>query len=70
MHPSQPEVRTVLVRGFYIHAAVYAVVNLVLVIVNLIKTPQYFWAKWVLLDWGVGLGTHAWIAFGTSRVRA
>jgi hypothetical protein len=50
-------------RGFYIHAAVFAIVNLILLIVNLKKSPEYLWIKWVLLDWGVGLATHAWIVF-------
>ncbi len=57
------------VRGFYLHAAVFAIVNLILLIVNLRKSPEYLWIKWVLLDWGVGLATHAWIVFRTSRVR-
>ncbi len=55
------------VRGLYIHAAVFAIVNLLLLIVNLRKTPQYLWTKWVLLDWGLGLATHAWIVFRTHR---
>jgi len=54
-------------RSFYIHAAVFAIVNLLLLIVNLRKTPQYLWVKWVLLDWGVGLATHAWIVFRTNQ---
>lgn len=55
------------VRGFYVHAAVFAIVNLVLLIVNLVKSPKELWIKWVLLDWGVGLATHAWIVFRTHR---
>jgi hypothetical protein len=55
------------VRGFYIHAAVFAIVNLILLIVNLRKSPGYLWIKWVLLDWGAGLATHAWIVFRTNR---
>lgn len=57
------------VRGFFIHAAVFAIVNLLLIAINLKKSPGYLWVKWVLLDWGVGLATHAWIVFRTSRVR-
>jgi hypothetical protein len=66
MCPTQTDTHGGAIRGFYIHAAVFTVVNLVLIAVNLIKTPQYFWAKWVLLDWGVGLATHAWIVFRSS----
>ena len=28
------------VRGFYIHAAVFAIVNLILLAINLVKSPQ------------------------------
>jgi len=56
--------------GFYLHAAVFTVINLVLLIVNLKKTPGNLWVKWVLLDWGVGLATHAWIVFWSSRSKA
>jgi hypothetical protein len=56
-------------RGFYIHAATFAMVNLILLVVNLRKSPGYLWFKWVLLDWGVGLATHAWIVFRTNRPR-
>lgn len=58
------------VRGFYVHALVFAVVNAILLIVNLRKSPQYLWIKWVLLDWGVGLATHAWIVFRANRPHA
>jgi len=51
------------VRGLYIHAAVFAIVNLILLVVNLRKSPGYLWIEWALLDWGVGLATHAWIVF-------
>ncbi|MEZ4506686.1 MAG: 2TM domain-containing protein [Thermomicrobiales bacterium] len=56
--------------GFYLHAAVFTVVNIVLLFVNLKKTPGNLWVKWVLLDWGVGLATHAWIVFRTNRSKA
>lgn len=59
--------RTGEVRGFYAHAAIFVIVNLILLIVNLKKSPEYLWIKWVLLDWGVGLASHAWIVFRTNR---
>lgn len=54
-------------RGFYAHVAIFTIMNLILLIVNLRKSPEYLWIKWVLLDWGVGLATHAWIVFGQNR---
>ncbi|MEZ4530321.1 MAG: 2TM domain-containing protein [Thermomicrobiales bacterium] len=51
-------------------AGVLTVINIVLLFVNLKKTPGNLWVKWVLLDWGVGLATHAWIVFRTNRSKA
>jgi two-component system LytT family sensor kinase len=55
------------VRGFYIHAAAFLIVNLMLVVINLAKSPKHLWFQWVLLDWGVGLATHAWLVFRGSK---
>jgi hypothetical protein len=56
--------RSGVLRGFYLHAATFAIVNLILLAINLKKSPGYLWIKWVLLDWGVGLASHAWLVFG------
>ncbi len=45
--------------GFYIHLAVYVVVNILLIIINLNTSSQYFWFKWPLIGWGIGLFFHA-----------
>jgi hypothetical protein len=45
--------------GFYIHLAVYLVVNAFLVAVNLTTSPQYLWFKWPLMGWGIGVCFHA-----------
>jgi hypothetical protein len=42
--------------GFYIHLAVYIVVNVLLI---LISFNTYLWFKWPLLGWGVGVFFHA-----------
>jgi hypothetical protein len=44
--------------GFYIHLAVFVGVNLLLLMINLIRSPQYLWFKWPLLGWGIGLLFH------------
>ncbi len=46
-------------RGFYLHLMKYVVVNLGLMVVNLIATPQHLWFQWVILGWGIGLLAHA-----------
>ncbi len=52
---------------FYIHLAVYVGVNILLVIINLITSSQYFWFQWPLIGWGLGLFFHALVAFAFTK---
>ena len=45
--------------GFYIHLAVYIVVNILLIIINLSTSTEYLWFKWPLIGWGIGVFFHA-----------
>jgi energy-coupling factor transporter transmembrane protein EcfT len=45
--------------GFYIHLAVYIVVNILLIIINLATSTGYLWFKWPLIGWGIGVFFHA-----------
>lgn len=45
--------------GFYLHSAVYVVVNILLIIVNLTTSTKYLWFKWPLIVWGLGLLFHS-----------
>lgn len=49
--------------GFYIHLAVYLVINLSLVALNLSTSPASYWFQWPLIGWGIGLVLHALIVF-------
>ena len=47
--------------GFYIHGFVFMVVNIGLITFNLYLQnggSGYFWAKWPLLGWSIGLAMH------------
>jgi len=44
--------------GFYIHLAVYVAVNALLVVLNLVYSPDCLWFLWPLLGWGIGIGFH------------
>ena len=44
--------------GFYIHAAVFVMVNLALFAINDRVTPSYRWSLWPLAGWGIGLAFH------------
>ena len=52
--------------GLYIHAAVYAAVNALLITINLSSATGRLWFKWPLLGWGVGLLAHAAAAFSLA----
>lgn len=47
------------VKGFYVHLIQFVVVMAVLVAINLVATPRYWWFVWPLLGWGMGLVAHA-----------
>jgi len=44
--------------GFYRHATIYVAVNLLLAVLNLIRTPDRLWFQWPLFGWGIGLLAH------------
>ena len=49
--------------GFYIHAAVFTVVNLALFAINRQFNPQYAWHFWPLGGWAIGLAFHGLAVF-------
>ena len=55
--------------GLYIHAAVYAGVNALLITINLSSATGRLWFQWPLLGWGVGLLAHAAAAFSLAGRR-
>ena len=50
--------------GFAGHAAVWAAVAILLLIVNLIATPDFIWFFWPAVFWLVALALHGWTVFG------
>jgi hypothetical protein len=58
--------------GFYIHLLAYIVISIFLIFVNLSTSPQYFWFKWPLIGWGIGLFFHAlgvFVLYGRSAIK-
>lgn len=45
--------------GFYIHVAVFLLVNALLITINLRTTPENIWFYWPLMGWGLGIVLHA-----------
>ena len=50
-------------RGFYIHALVYVVVNLGLFALNMLTSRDSLWFYWPLLGWGIGLAINGIVVF-------
>ncbi len=51
-------------RGFYEHLIAYVVVNIMLVIINLVSSPDTLWFYWVTIFWGIGVIWHAISVYG------
>ncbi len=49
--------------GFYMHLAVYIGVNILLIIINLITSPQHLWFIWPIFGWGIGVFFHGMSIF-------
>jgi len=45
-------------RGFLIHLVVYVLVNIMLMVINILYTPGFFWFFYPLLGWGIGIAVH------------
>ena len=58
------------IKGFYFHLVTYIVVNAVLVVINLLTSPEYLWFIWPIIGWGVGLLIHAFTVFGNVMGKA
>ncbi|WP_051111940.1 2TM domain-containing protein [Hyphomicrobium denitrificans] len=50
-------------RGFCIHLAIYAAVNLLLLVINLATNSNKLWFYWPLMGWGLGIIGHAYLVY-------
>lgn len=55
------------IQGFFQHLIVFVVVNVVLIAINLISSPDSLWFYWVTLFWGIGVVIQAFDAFSFDR---
>ncbi|HEX21141.1 MAG TPA: 2TM domain-containing protein [Actinobacteria bacterium] len=46
-------------RGFYSHLISYVTINIVIIIINLLTSPDNLWFYWVTIFWGIGIFFHA-----------
>jgi hypothetical protein len=57
--------RVAAIKGFYVHLAVYVVVNIGLFVVDAFTGPNW-WVQWVVFGWGIGVVAHAIAVFGRA----
>jgi Na+/melibiose symporter-like transporter len=50
-------------RGFYSNLISYFLVNIVLIVINLVTSPNHLWFYWVTLIWGIILVVQAFNVF-------
>ena len=60
------ERRVKLKMGFYIHAGIYVLVSLGLLLINGVAGGRP-WALWPLAGWGLGLAIHGIVTFASLR---
>jgi class 3 adenylate cyclase len=53
--------------GFRIHAAIYVMVNVMLIGIWAASGGGYFWPVWSLLGWGIGVGSHGATLFARGK---
>ena len=46
-------------RKFYGNLVTYAVINVILIIINLVTSPGSLWFYWVTIFWGIAILLHA-----------
>lgn len=51
------------IKSFYSHLTSYLLVMAGLFAINLITNPDYIWALWPALGWGIGIVNHGLSAF-------
>jgi 2TM domain-containing protein len=59
--------RVDLVRGLYVHAIVFVVVNLGLAGYNVATSPDRLWFIFTVAGWGIGLAAHGAYVVGSDR---
>ena len=46
-------------KDFYRNLITYVAVNIFLIVINLITSPDSLWFYWVTIFWGIGIVLHA-----------
>ena len=60
--------RVKVLRGFYVNLFFYVIVNIFLIILNLLTSPDRLLFYWVLIGWGIGIVFQALSVFGKNAM--
>ena len=56
------------VKAFFIQLIIYVIVITGLFVINYLTNPDYIWAKWPAMGWGIGVVIHGIKAFGVFNI--
>ena len=51
------------IKGFYGNLIAYIVVNIGLLVINLLTSPNHLWFYWPMIGWGIGVAAHGMKVF-------
>ena len=51
------------IKGFYVHLTVYLLSNPIIIVVNLLTSPDFLYFLICLFGWGIPLALHGMLAF-------
>jgi hypothetical protein len=51
------------IKGFYGNLTAYIVVNIGLLVINLLTSPDHLWFYWPMIGWGIGVAIHGMKVF-------
>ena len=52
--------------GFYIHLVVFLLVNALLLVVNWLTSPNFWWVVFPFVGWGIGVVAHGVAVFSRT----
>ena len=53
--------------AFQSHAAVWFLVNLLMIGIWAVTGAGYFWPIWTIMPWGFAVALHGWATYGLRR---
>lgn len=51
------------IKGFYGNLTAYVAVNITLMVINLLTSPEHLWFFYPMLGWGIGVAFHGMKVF-------